>query len=117
MDFKTYQELSARTAASLGNKELDNLHMVLGIGTESGELQDVFKKQLAYKRDPDWTNVIEEAGDLMWYIANLCTINNLDFDKILEKNVEKLRARYPEMFTEYDATHRDLGKERKILEG
>ena len=116
MDFKTYQELSARTAASLGNKQLDNIHMVFGIGTESGELQDVFKKELAYNREPDLTNVEEEIGDLAWYIAGLCTINNLDFGKILEKNVEKLRVRYPEKFTEYDATNRNLEKERKVLE-
>jgi len=116
MDFKTYQELSARTGASLETKDLDNIHMVFGIVTEAGELADVFKKYLAYKKEPDWINIEEEIGDLLWYVAGLCTINNLDFEKILEKNVTKLRARYPEKFTEENANNRDLEKERQILE-
>lgn len=116
MDFKTYQELSARTGARLANKQLDNIHMAMGMSTEAGELLDVFKKELAYGKEPDWINVEEEIGDEMWYIAGLCTINNLNFDKILEKNVQKLRVRYPELFTEEDANNRKLDIERNILE-
>jgi len=116
MNFKEFQVLSARTAASLGNKQLDNIHMILGNVTEAGELADVFKKELAYKKEPDWVNIKEEIGDQMWYIAGLCTINNLDFEEILDLNVQKLRVRYPELFTEENAKNRDLEKERDILE-
>jgi hypothetical protein len=38
------------------------------------------------------------------------------FGVVFETNITKLRARYPNKFTEADALNRDLTKERKILE-
>ena len=117
MEYKEYSESVKRTLAVLQSIEEDNLHMVLGISTEAGELLDVFKKNFAYRKEIDWVNVREEIGDLMWYISNFCTINNLDFEDILLKNVEKLKVRYPEKFTEHDAKNRNLKMERKTLDG
>jgi NTP pyrophosphatase (non-canonical NTP hydrolase) len=94
----------------------DEYHMLFGMITEIGELTDVFKKDLAYKKEIDWVNVEEEVGDLMWYIAGFCRINGFNLEEILDKNVAKLEARYPEKFTEYHAKNRDLENERKILE-
>lgn len=39
-----------------------------------------------------------------------------DFGSVMERNIEKLKARYPDKFTEDKATNRDLDTERKILE-
>jgi len=115
MDFYEYQKNAKRTTADLGQPN-DNLHMIMGISTESGELMDCFKKNLAYGKEIDWVNVQEEIGDMMWYIANFCTLNGFDFYRIIENNIEKLRTRYPEKFTEESANNRDLQAERKVLE-
>jgi len=40
----------------------------------------------------------------------------LNLEKIIETNVKKLESRYPEKFTEHNAIHRNLNKERKVLE-
>lgn len=116
MNLKEYSELSLRTAAVLGNDFADELHMVLGIVTEAGELADAYKKTLAYGKKLDYVNAQEEIGDLMWYICNYCTFLGFDLEKILETNVKKLTARYPDKFTEDKAVNRDLEKERSILE-
>jgi NTP pyrophosphatase (non-canonical NTP hydrolase) len=116
MEIIEYCEKSKRTLANLGNKENDNMHMILGMLTEVGELADVIKKNFAYKKDIDWINAQEEIGDLMWYIANFCNINNFDLTKILQTNIDKLTARYPDKFTEHNAINRNLDKERTILE-
>lgn len=117
MKWKDYLRDSARTCASLGDKVADNLHMVLGMVTEVAELADALKKALAYGKQVDWVNVEEEIGDLMWYVANFCRINGLDFEDILERNINKLRVRYPEKFTHQAANNRNLSAERKVLEG
>jgi hypothetical protein len=52
----------------------------------------------------------------MWYVANICNINKWDLREILETNINKLEARYPEKFTEDKALNRNLDIERKILE-
>lgn len=102
--------------ANLENEKDDNIHMVLGMITETGELADVFKKNMAYNKDIDWVNVKEEIGDLMFYVANFCNINHFDLEQIMETNIEKLRARYPEKFTSENALNRNIDKERQILE-
>jgi NTP pyrophosphatase (non-canonical NTP hydrolase) len=116
MNFQEYQKGAFRTLAVLKNKFTDDLHMVLGIVTEAGELADAYKKYLAYGKELDYVNVQEELGDLMWYIANFCTLNNFDFEKILEINQKKLKARYPEKFTQENAENRNLIRERQILD-
>ena len=116
MQIKDYVELSGRTCAKLDNEVLDTFHMLSGMSTELGELTDPFKKQLAYNKPIDFVNVQEEIGDLMWYVANLCRINNFDLESILQNNIDKLQSRYPEKFTKEFAINRNLEKERKILE-
>jgi NTP pyrophosphatase (non-canonical NTP hydrolase) len=115
MDIKEYSEKASRTLAST-LPYLNNLHMILGMVTETGELADIFKKDLAYGKSIDWVNAQEEIGDLMWYIANFCNMNNFDLEAIMENNIKKLQTRYPEKFTQQDAINRNLSAERKVLE-
>ncbi len=92
------------------------LHAAMGISTEAGELLDALKKHLFYGKDLDRTNLFEEVGDLFWYMAILADELGFDFEQAMEKNIEKLRARYGEKFSETKAQKRDLTKERAILE-
>ena len=73
-------------------------------------------KTLVYNDKFDRVNLSEEIGDIMWYIALLCTANNLSLENIMQQNIDKLKLRYPEKFTEEHANIRDLKKERKFLE-
>ncbi len=121
MEYKDYQTESKRTCPNL-NDQLrqglaDEMHMVLGISTEAGELLDAYKKHFAYGKELDKTNVGEEIADIMWYVSNLCRMLNIDMEEMLQRNIAKLKARYPEKFDEIKALNRDLEKEREILEG
>jgi len=116
MKLEEYKEKIKRTFAELGTPEKNNLHMVLGMATEIGEILNPFKSELAYKKNIDWTNIIEELGDLFWFTVSFCNINNINIEDVFDKNIAKLQSRYPEKFTEYDANNRDLERERQILE-
>jgi NTP pyrophosphatase (non-canonical NTP hydrolase) len=116
MKLNDYVDWTKNTSARLESPGDDITHMLFGMVTEIGELIDIFKKDMAYKKEVDWINVNEEIGDLMFYIAGFCRINYLDLEKIIETNVAKLEARYPEKFTEHHAKNRDLLHEREILE-
>lgn len=111
-----YVKWTENTCAKLDNQIIDTLHMLLGIVTESGELSDCFKKHMAYNKPIDWANVREEVGDLMFYIASFCRINNLNLQNIIDTNVKKLESRYPEKFTQEKAINRNTERERQILE-
>jgi NTP pyrophosphatase (non-canonical NTP hydrolase) len=116
MNINDYQLKAARTCTKIDGAIMDDLHMVLGMQTEAAEIADVYKKHIAYKKELDLVNVKEEIGDLMWYIANMCNMHGWDLREILDTNIAKLEARYPEKFTEEQAINRDLVTERQILE-
>lgn len=65
-----YQQLANRTCPDLGTPKDNILHMQLGLITEIGEVLDIFKKKLAYKKELDLVNLGEELADQMWYVAN-----------------------------------------------
>lgn len=93
------------------------LHGALGVGTEGGELENALKRALFYKKPIDKLNVLEEIGDTLWYLAILIDALGSSFEEAFERNIAKLRARYPEKFDETRAIVRDLDAERKALEG
>jgi len=92
------------------------LHGVIGMVTESAEAADMLKKHIFYGKPLDKVNLIEELGDLMYYIALTCSELGVDFEKVQAINTAKLEARYGKVFTETAALNRDLDTERSILE-
>ena len=116
MNINEYLKESSRTCPDLGSDLNNQLHMAVGASTEANELLDAYKKWFAYGKELDKINVSEEIFDCFWYLVNLCRMLDIDIEKELERNIEKLRARYPEKFTEYHANNRNLKKEREILE-
>ncbi|MCB0357936.1 MAG: nucleoside triphosphate pyrophosphohydrolase family protein, partial [Bdellovibrionales bacterium] len=92
------------------------LHGAIGLATEAGEFLDALKKHIYYGRELDRVNLAEELGDIFWYCAIIADELNVPFAKIMETNIEKLKARYGEKFTEEKAENRNLTVEREILE-
>lgn len=91
-------------------------HGIMGIVTEAGELMDAIKKSKIYGKPLDRVNLVEEAGDVMWYLAILADELGVTFEEIWDKNIQKLQKRYPEKYTHDQALNRDLVTERKTLE-
>ena len=125
MDTKKYKEMVLKTESNdlkaissrLTNKRaLRLLHGSCGIATEAGELLDAMKKHIFYGKEIDTVNVVEELGDLMWYTAIILDELGVEFEDVMEKNINKLKTRYGNKFSEHNANSRDLEKERKILE-
>jgi len=121
---KDYIAKANRTASSPENaipqlvvpSTIDLLHSAMGLSTEAGELLDMLKKHIFYKKPLDTVNAIEELGDICWYMALGLKTLGTTFEDIMERNIKKLTARYPNKFTSEDAINRDLVTERTILE-
>lgn len=75
------------------NPELGEMHAVLGIGSESGELQDLFKKRLAKGTEVTRDAVLDETSDILYYIARLLKFHNSSFEEAFERNRVKLDYR------------------------
>lgn len=117
MQNNEYIDLANRTAKELGSEEMELFHIALGLGGEAGEFQDAVKKAFIYGKDPDWTNMDEEIGDLLWYVARYCRITETSFENLMMKNINKLERRFgSNKFTKEEVFNRDLGAERTSLE-
>ena len=68
--------------------------MTIGISGEAGELLDAVKKAVIYRKPLDIKNVIEELGDLEFYMEGLRQGLNITRDEVLEANIAKLSVRY-----------------------
>jgi NTP pyrophosphatase (non-canonical NTP hydrolase) len=123
-----YQQLASRTicpqmeVAERLNKE-SNLektlmlyHSVVGMTGEVGELATAVEKTCWYGSELDRLNVIEELGDVLWYVAEACTALDVDLEWVMSINIRKLEERYPEKYQQESALNRNLDKERKVLE-
>jgi NTP pyrophosphatase (non-canonical NTP hydrolase) len=70
----------------------------IGLGAESGELQEIVKKMIFQGKPLNEENVFHmkrELGDIMWYWINTCRALNLDPNDVIDENVRKLESRYP----------------------
>jgi NTP pyrophosphatase (non-canonical NTP hydrolase) len=92
-------------------------HAAIGAVTEAGELMNAIKRAKIYGKTLDRVNLVEEAGDVMWYLAILADDLGVSFEEIWEKNIAKLRQRFPDKYSDEHCLNRDIEAERKILEG
>ena len=100
MDLKKYQELALRTLNPEVNSYKDKLiNGTLGLAGESGEFAELVKKHLFHGHELDKEKARSELGDIMWYFSLLCHALGIDPESVLEKNILKLKARYPNKFT------------------
>lgn len=70
------------------------MHMVIGISGEAGELLDAIKKRVIYRKELDHANVLEELGDIEFYLEGLRQGLGITRDECLAANIAKLGKRY-----------------------
>jgi len=84
-----------------------------GLSAEAGEFTEVVKKIILQGKPYNEENVFHlkrELGDICWYMAQACMALDTNFNEILDMNVEKLSARYPEgAFEVYKSENRVEG--------
>ena len=94
-----YQELASRTAGAGGDGQHRLIIAALGLAGEAGEFANLVKKLTAHGHDVSSDVLGEELGDVLWYLAEAATAINSSLGELAEKNVDKLRRRYPEGFS------------------
>lgn len=106
MTINEYQELAMRTL----NPDMDPAEMLLnsamGLCGESGEAIDLLKKHRMHGHPFDREKFAKELGDIAWYLAEAATAIGMDLESILQMNIQKLKARYPEGFDSEKSIHR-----------
>ena len=103
-----YQKLAARTInQDLTRWERED-HALKGMVGEIGELNSLYQK-IYQGHTMDYDHAKKELGDLLWFVAEYCTANNWNLADVMQENIDKLRARYPEGFDVEHSLHRVAG--------
>ena len=107
MNVNEYQ----REAMTLLNPALAHkdvlMNALMGLCGESGEAIDLMKKHLYQGHDLDREKLIRELGDIAWYLAEAATGLDIDLSEVLQGNLDKLHARYPQGFDTKRSQHRE----------
>ena len=80
--------------SELTAKDVHDWHMATGVSGEAGELLDAVKKVVVYRKPVDLENVVEELGDLEYYMEGLRQGLGITREQTLEANIAKLSVRY-----------------------
>ena len=99
MDWTRYKQLAMRTRGGASALHERLVIGALGLSGEAGEVTDHVKKIVFHGHEADRDALMKELGDVMWYVTYLLDTLGLEMDDVLEANIAKLQARYPDGFT------------------
>lgn len=106
IDASTYQQTAARTINKDLYPEEIEMHALHGMAGEIGELHSLYQKSFqGHKFDEEHAK--KELGDLLWFIAEYCTVMNWDLADVMLTNLGKLAARFPDGFEAEKSLNRD----------
>ena len=109
MQINEYQQLAMRTSNKVLTQYEHLLNGALGLAGEGGEVADQLKKNRFQGHPLDVEHIAKELGDICWYIAETATAIGYDLEHIMQMNIDKLKARYPEGFDSERSLHRQKG--------
>lgn len=118
MNIQDFADYQARLINDLGSENSNLMHMAAGISGEAGEVLDVVKKTFAYGKPLDKAHLVEEIGDICFYISGLIGMIDSSWNEVMAMNIAKLEARYPDAkFNADHAINRDKEAEQAAMKG
>ena len=107
MNLSEYQQLAGRTRNTKLEIRDNLLHSALGAAGEAGEIANKVKKHIFHRHINERAAIIEEIGDVLWYLADLCTTLGVSLDSVAQGNIAKLEQRYPDGFSPQRSINRE----------
>ena len=107
MTLNEYQELALRTSRNELTSKEHLMNGCLGLAGEAGECCDLLKKHQFQDGREIREKLLDELGDVLWYVSETATALGIWMDDIALHNIEKLKKRYPEGFDAERSLHRE----------
>jgi NTP pyrophosphatase (non-canonical NTP hydrolase) len=102
-----YQRMAMRTAGEYETNLAKIRNAVYGLNGEAGEVIDILKKHEFQGHELNKESMIDELGDVLWYAALLADALGVTLEDVMNHNVEKLKARYPDGFDKARSINRE----------
>ena len=98
MEINEYEKLAMATLNKNIKKKDILINSAMGLCGESGEVIDLIKKHLFQGHELNKDDLLKELGDVAWYLAEAAYALDVPLEEICQKNIEKLKKRFPEGF-------------------
>lgn len=112
MTANDYQQAAARTMIDAPDFQITDEQVMLawnaiGLSGEAGEVADLIKKGIFHQQGLDLPKLKKELGDVLWYLTALCQALGLTLEEVMQHNIDKLKARFPEGYSPDRTTFRE----------
>ncbi|NIV14495.1 MAG: nucleotide pyrophosphohydrolase [Aliifodinibius sp.] len=107
MTMTEYQQLAERTSGAGKSGERRQIIAALGLAGEAGEFANMIKKLTAHGHEITKEDLADELGDVLWYLSEAATASGLSLSQIALMNIDKLKKRYPDGFSEERSRNRE----------
>ena len=102
-----YQRAAMRTDNKSQTEEERMLDALFGLCGEAGEVMDAYKKYRFQGHESYKDEMIIECSDLLWYAAKLADVLGVTLGEVMERNIEKLKKRFPDGFSKERSVNRE----------
>lgn len=101
-----YQRAAMRTAGTYDSKLSQLRNSAYGLNGEAGEVIDLLKKHEFQGHTLDEDKILDELGDVAWYIAIGANAIGKTLEEVFQHNIDKLKKRYPDGFDKSRSVNR-----------
>lgn len=108
MTLDDYERAATRTLNPKLSQTERLLDAAAGLAEESGEILGLVRKHAYQSHELQRDKLTSELGDALWCLTVTARTAGVSLEQVAAANVAKLRARYPEGFTEA------ASKERRV---
>jgi len=99
MELDEYQRRAMVTQKKYTDKREKEVNALLGLSGEVGEVCDIIKKFYSTGKPYTREDLIKEAGDILWYLAELCEAFDFTLETVAQENLKKLFCRHGNSFS------------------
>jgi len=101
-----FQEQCKRTIPKERSIAYNLMNFALLLGSEAGEVIGPIEKHLFQGHELDDENILEELGDVLRCVAQLCTLLGITLEEVATYDLYKFGKRYKDGFTSKESINR-----------
>lgn len=101
-----YQQAAARTINRSLTPEQRMVDAAAGLAEEAGEVLGLVRKHVFMHHELDRARLVTELGDALWCLTGVAAAVGVSLDEVASANVEKLRRRYPDGYSDSASARR-----------
>lgn len=104
---QNYQDNVKRTLPGNMMQDAKLAMLCMGLAGETGEVVDHVKKHLFQGHELSREKIVDESGNVLWYLAGIFNMVGTTFDEVMNRNIDKLNKRYPNGFDAQKSINRE----------